>query len=285
VRGGVTWVGQVVGRHGVKGVDASEDRSEPGVVSVGSTWARRDELGSSYTMTELEDGLYIYVEVEDHGVGMSADQLQRAFEPFYTSKPKGRGLGLAATLGIIRAHHGGIFVDSEPGKGTTFRVLLPESVVVREESEVEELMTRRILAEGTALVIDDQERVRAGLIKILTAFGFEAIGAPSGQQGVQMYEAHGEIDVVLLDMTMPEMAGDDALAQIKAIDSCAQVILMSGYSDADVEGLLYTYVSETVQFVSKPITREALLAALNRLPRRLVNTERLGAQSSTPTLH
>ncbi|MEM1349095.1 MAG: ATP-binding protein [Myxococcota bacterium] len=283
IRGDRTQLEQVVLNLVVNAVDATGDANHPVLVRVGSTWARADELVDSYTRTELEDGLYIYVEVEDRGVGMTPEQLQRAFEPFYTSKPTGRGLGLAATLGIIRAHHGGIFVDSTPGEGTTFRVLLPESAVVREEPEAEELSTRHMLAKGTALVIDDQEHVRTALLKILTAFGFEAMGAPSGPQGVQIYEAHGEVDVVLLDMTMPEMAGEDALVQLKAIDACAQVILMSGYSDADVEGMLYRYASETVQFVSKPITREALLGALNRLPRGLVRTQRLEAMS--PSVH
>jgi PAS domain S-box-containing protein len=180
---------------------------------------------------DLQPGPYVFFEVSDPGSGMEETIRQRMFEPFFSTKESGRGLGLAAVLGIVRAHHGAIKVYSQPGRGATIEVLLPlMPEPTREEDASGGLLAWR--AQGKILVVDDESLVRDVAARILQRQGFEVMTAASGEEAVTLYEKFGTaISLVLLDLTMPEMDGEAVYGEIRRLNPKAQILLMSGYSE------------------------------------------------------
>jgi len=180
------------------------------------------------------EGRDVTIEVTDTGCGMDDETRARIFDPFFTTKFTGRGLGLAAVQGIIRAHKGAILVDSELGKGTTFKVLLPAldhpaaPVDKRVKEEVDWHGT------GTILVVDDEEAVRRMATRMVERFGLTVLTASDGDEAVDLFRRrHDEIDCVLLDLTMPSMDGGEAYEELRKINDDVPVILSSGYSEKE----------------------------------------------------
>ncbi len=191
-------------------------------------------IATTYVDSDLKVGRYVSLEVSDTGCGMSKETQKHLFDPFFTTKFTGRGLGMSAILGIIRGHHGGIKVYSELGKGTTFKILFPCTDVLNVESLDKENAIYQEQRQGTILVIDDEETIRATASMMLESFGFTTLTAQDGQMGVQVFrEQQDEICAVLLDMTMPNMNGEECFRALRAIDSDVVVILSSGYNQQD----------------------------------------------------
>jgi len=191
-------------------------------------------IQTTYIDSELKAGRYVSLEVSDTGCGMDVETQKRLFDPFFTTKFTGRGLGMSAILGIIRGHHGGIKVYSELGKGTTFKILFPCCDVLGAETKAESEVVIQKQGQGTVLIIDDEETIRATASMMLESFGFATLTAQDGEVGVQVFREHqGEISAVLLDMTMPKMNGEECFRALRAIDSDVTVILSSGYNEQD----------------------------------------------------
>ncbi|MEO8539362.1 MAG: PAS domain S-box protein [bacterium] len=260
VRADSTQLRQVIMNLVVNASDAIGDNE--GAISVvsGTVHASRELLRDSYLSPELEPGEYVSVEVTDTGSGMDANTLARIFDPFFTTKFTGRGLGLAAVLGIMRGHGGAIKVESTPGRGTTFRLLLPAIVAegLATPAAVTNVPWR---GHGTVLVVDDEPTVRAVTLRALKMLGFETLEAEDGAAGLEVFAANREsIVAVLLDMTMPRMNGEQTFLAIKHLAPRAQVILMSGYTEQDTVQRFGD--SALAGFIQKPYELATLRAAL-----------------------
>ncbi len=228
-------------------------------ITTGVILADRDALARTYVDDELPSGRYVYVEVQDDGGGMSPDVRMRAFEPFFTTKRAGRGLGLAASLGIVRSHRGAIQIESDEGnEGTRVRVLFPTS---------QESASRDTAQNGaapvpapnrcTVLVIDDEQGVRAVARESLLYGGFEVITAKDGDEGLRVFaERRAEIDVILLDMTMPGLSGLQVLEKLREMDPGVGVILSSGHTR---EAALARVGDNLPGFLKKPYLPQKLI--------------------------
>jgi len=233
--------------------------SKSGVISfaTGVMHADRNYLSQTITDMELPEGRYAFIEVSDTGCGMSADVMHKMFDPFFTTKFTGRGLGMSAVLGIVRGHQGALRIYSEVGKGTTFKVLLPVSShdYVQEQAMQAEAQNWR--ADGTILVVDDEETVREVATMMLEDMGFKTLSAVDGSDALQVYRKHeSEIVAVLLDMTMPKMDGKECFRELRRINPEVKVILSSGYNEQDATS---RFVGQGLAgFLQKPYAPEAL---------------------------
>ena len=220
-------------------------------VATGSTECDANDLTSPHLDTVLPAGTYVWLEVSDTGVGMDAAIQERLFEPFVTTKATGRGLGLAAVLGIVRGHRGVLKLRSAPGTGTTFRLLLPASDK-QAVSHLAPLEAEGWKGQGSALVADDEPGVRQVLKSMLEMLGFTVVTAADGQEALEIFRDRiGEFALVVLDMTMPKLGGPAACRAMRQLLPSVRVVLASGYDEQDATRLFDG--EEPPGFVDKPI--------------------------------
>ena len=239
---------------------------ERGVISVSTGVIECDRaiLSESYFDDKLSEGRYVYLEVSDNGCGMNKETLSRIFDPFYTTKFMGRGLGLAAVLGIIQGHHGAIKVQSEPGQGTRFTILLPALDGEPKEPPPKTAWSVPASRGGTILLVDDDPVVREVGTQMVDGLGFRCLTAANGQEGLEVFRKHkAEIDCIILDLTMPEMGGEEVFKELRRLHGDVCVVLSSGYNEEDVT---QRFIGQGLAgFVQKPYTSAKLRITLNRV--------------------
>lgn len=248
-------------------INASESIGEEnGVISVstGIMNCTQQYLLATQLHDKAQEGEYVFVEVADSGCGMDAGTIEKIFDPFFTTKFTGRGLGLAAVLGIVRGHQGALKVDSEPGKGTVFRVLLPALSYRAEVVPLEPPVHRGWKSWGTILLVDDEETIRSLCQRMLERLGFNVLTAGDGADAIEVFRAHaGEIRCVLLDLTMPRMDGKEAFGEMRRIDPGARVVMSSGYDEQEVASQFSS--QGLAGFIQKPYRVTSLKAVLREV--------------------
>ncbi|MHC4563571.1 MAG: hybrid sensor histidine kinase/response regulator [Planctomycetota bacterium] len=241
--------------------EAIGDKSGVISISTGAVDCDRDYLATTHLADDLTEGMYVTVEIADTGCGMDAETRAKLFDPFFTTKFTGRGLGMAAVLGIVRGHRGAIKIYSESTKGTTIRLLFPaveaDTSLPADGAAEEDVF----VGEGTVLLVDDEEAVRATAKKMLERLGFSVLSAQDGQRAVDIFRKHAdEIICVVLDLTMPVMDGEETFRELRLVRQDVRVIMSSGYNQQEVaQRFLGTGLSG---FIQKPYTVAALADVL-----------------------
>ncbi|MEA1922058.1 MAG: response regulator, partial [Pseudomonadota bacterium] len=220
-----------------------------------------DETGKDFP--GLKSGEHVCLTITDDGRGMDGETLKRIFEPFFSSKFQGRGLGMAAVYGIVKNHDGWITVDSEPGRGTVVKIYLPAARV--QVREPEKPKSERIeKGTGTILVVEDEEMVIAVYQSILEELGYHVLAAKTGREALDIVKVYdGDIDLVLLDIMLPDINGNVLYPLLMEARSDLKVIVCSGYSiDGPAQGILDAGAQE---FIQKPFTIEELSGKLKKV--------------------
>ncbi|MEQ8188538.1 MAG: PAS domain-containing protein [Candidatus Eremiobacterota bacterium] len=264
IEGDATQLRQVIMNLIINASDAIGEYS--GVISLntGIMYCDHAYLSESYINENLPEGYYVYLEVADTGCGMTRDIQNKIFDPFFTTKFTGRGLGLAAVLGIVRSHHGCIKIYSEPGRGTNFRVIFPASNVDGKEIEKEKSEAKGWRGKGTILVVDDEKTVRTVAKAMLTKLGFTVLAADDGITGLEAFKNNiNDIGAVLLDMTMPRMNGEETFHELRRLRQDVQVILSSGYNEQ--EAISRFPGQGLAGFIQKPYRVDELVKVLRKV--------------------
>ncbi len=262
VEGDATQLRQVVINLLTNASDALADQPGTITVRIGVVEATEEMLSSGVTGRGLPAGSYIVFEVRDTGLGMDEVTVRHIFDPFFTTKFQGRGLGLAAVLGIVRGHRGAIQLHTVPGQGTTFRILLPAAEasatpVGTTDGQTEPKGSR------TVLVVDDEAMVRNVTRRTLERAGYRVLQAENGRAALELLKTeHQDVGLVLLDLTMPEMNGEETFTLMHDCWPALKVLLSSGYS-AD-PGSHQQSRDGLVGFIQKPYLPAELLGAVER---------------------
>ncbi len=235
VRGDATQLRQVLMNLLTNASDALEGRSGSITLGTGTIDAEPGDFRDSVIATELPAGKYHFVQVEDDGSGIHQESLTKIFDPFYTTKFAGRGLGLAAVLGIVTAHEGAIQLESATGTGTRFKVFLPAltSNGVLTGAAKPKSSSASWHGQGTVLVVDDEELVRNVAALILKKHGFQVLTAADGREAIELASKSRDLSLVLLDMTMPGMDGEQTHRALRELNPGLPVVLSSGFGEQD----------------------------------------------------
>ena len=241
-------------------INASEAIGESsGVIQVctGVMYANRAYLAGTHLFPDLTAGEYVFLEISDTGSGMTTETVAKIFDPFFTTKFTGRGLGLAAVLGIVRGHKGALKVTTSPGRGTCFRMLLPRAEG-QADAKIEPVGDDPAWnGSGTVLVVDDEEPVRSVAARMLRSLGFETVVAADGKEALTQFEERGgDIVAILLDLTMPELDGEETFHRLRSQSADVRVILMSGFNEQEA---VNRFAGQGLAgFLQKPFRIEAL---------------------------
>jgi PAS domain S-box-containing protein len=246
----------------------------PGTITLRTGVVERQQLNDPSFGTPVEEDEpldqgkepFVYLEVCDTGSGMMPDTLRRIFDPFFSTKYAGRGLGLAAVMGIVHSHHGLIRIRTEPGQGTSFRVLLPSVAGAARKAESPSAARSDWQGYGTILVVEDEEGVREVAERMLQEIGFNTMTAVDGRDALEVMHRLGDgVTAVLLDLSMPRMGGQETFRHLRELRPDLPVILMSGYTEEVVAPQFNDSGPGITAFLQKPFLAEDLIGVLRRV--------------------
>jgi nitrogen-specific signal transduction histidine kinase/CheY-like chemotaxis protein len=257
VEGDATQVQQIVMNLIINGGEAI-GLDQPGAVTVraGTAELTETDLLMNIVPGEHRPGRYVFLSVRDTGSGMDEATKRRIFDPFFTTKFTGRGLGLSAALGIVQSHRGALTLDTAPGRGSTFKVFLPEA---EGEAPAAEKPARAhdFKGSGTILVIDDEQVVVSVAKAALERYGYHVLIAKDGETGVEVFkQGRDKIRMVLLDLAMPKLDGVETLALLRQCGAGIPVVLSSGFDESEARGRFEQ--ADLAGFLQKPFTSTEL---------------------------
>jgi CheY-like chemotaxis protein len=233
----------------------------------------------------IKPGPYVMLAVSDTGTGIDNETLARVFEPFFTTKEvgKGTGLGLSTVYGIVKQSGGNIWVYSEPGVGTVFKVYLPQVGAAEGTTEKPAPDIKEFRGSETILLVEDEDVVRGLTRKILVEAGYKVLDARSGDEAIRLCRHYrGPIDLLLTDVVMPETSGKEVAERLQELRPAARVLFMSGYTDEAI--VRHGVLDENVDFIQKPFTWTRLGKKVRDvLDRKEVNRISTPEQSLTKT--
>ncbi len=261
-KGDLTQIRQVIMNLVMNASEALPGGSGNIDISTGSYYCDATALGKMTVGEQCKPGRYVYMRVTDTGEGMDPETQAKIFDPFFSTRFTGRGLGLAATLGILKGHHSAIDVQSTPGKGTTFVIYFPVAeAAAGAEGEPHYGVTE---PEYTVLVVDDEESVRFMAQRSLEKVGFKVLLAKDGMHALEIYSENPDaVDVVLLDLIMPRMDGEETLEALREKQPDLPVLMTTGYSQDHVKRLFGDMPQ--VSFIDKPFKPQSLVNAIRAL--------------------
>lgn len=252
---------QVIMNLVLNGAEAIEGSGEV-EISTDFVFRKREQFKDNLLEESPDDGDYLLLNVRDTGTGIDPETLSRVFDPFFSTKKTGRGLGLAAVLGIIRGHSGAIMVSSVPGQGTEFSVYLQ---AVQEDTLLDKIQPVRNVTDEhlgkRILVVDDEEIVRETVLAILAALGFRATAVPGGAEALALLEKGDIPDLMMLDLTMPGLNGADVFKRLRNRGMKFPVLVVSGYSEDKLSSLFPGKGPDG--FLQKPFSPDSLKSKLN----------------------
>ncbi|MEO5799002.1 MAG: response regulator [Gemmatimonadales bacterium] len=269
ILGDAEQIGRVVGKLLKNAAEALGDRGGSITVRTARVQISTADIARLDIHGTLTEGDYVVVEVNDTGEGMTPETVSRIFDPFFTTRFVGRGLGLAAALGMMRGHHGGVQVESELGVGSTFRAYFPAVAAPApaagggaENADAERSLMDR--GADLILVVDDEAVIRAIAKRVLERAGFQVMTAVDGQDGVELFQQHlATVALVVMDLVMPRLDGEQAMAAMRTLRSDIPFVVISGFSSEMVHARVRE--RDRVDFLSKPFLNSELLEAIRQL--------------------
>jgi len=246
-------------------VDSLEEDSGTIEITFGTDYFKTASFPVAFQNDNLKDGTYSFCQIKDSGHGISPENLTQIFEPFYTTRFVGRGLGLALTVGIMQAHYGAVVVESSPGKGTTVKVLLPFIASTQQAVSFSDDVQHEIAKfSGNILFADDDELVLDVGSRMLEILGFTVYTAVNGREAVEKI-CNQNIDfcAAVLDISMPEMDGIVAMNKIKQLKSGLPILLSSGYAEDELS--FNDYGEKPDGFLAKPFQLSDMRNSLEKL--------------------
>lgn len=257
----VTQLRQIVMNLITNSADAVAGEDGRIAIRTGHQNMTREDLADTQLGDCLRPGKYVFVEVTDNGIGLTERQRARMFDPFFTTKHDGHGLGLAAVLGIVRAHDGTLSVSSQLGQGTTFKIMFPEARPPAVESPP--ISHRSAGQDRHILLVDDEKLVRNVAQRILEKEGFQVTTCRNGEEALATYDQlGGDVDVVLMDVSMPRCNGIDAYYQLRNRSTGQRIVLVSGLSSPSPAG---AENDAALRFLQKPFQVRSLIEAVTEL--------------------
>ncbi len=236
IRGDASQLQQTVMNLILNAAEAIGEAQGVVLVTLAKTVIEPGQSDIDYFGKAIPPGGYIVMEVDDNGCGMDEETLSRIFEPFYTTKFTGRGLGMSAVLGIITAHQGALQLFSQAGQGTAFKVYLPAQInTVAEENIVPPAVEEQWKGSGTVLLAEDEVLITVILKDMLEELGFTVITATNGKEALELYQKNAaDITMVVTDIGMPIMSGYEMFYELKKLNPQLPIIISSGFGDKEV---------------------------------------------------
>lgn len=266
VRADITQIRQIVMNLIANAADAMDGKTGRVLVSTKVHRGSRELFRDSFIEVAKPGGMFVCVSVEDNGCGMNSETVARIFDPFYTTKVRGRGLGLAAVLGIVRAHGGTIKVTSEVGVGSRFEFFVPIDETVVAPLDHVSSAPEEWRGQGTVLVVDDEPVIRELVRTVFEERGFSVLEAEDGEQGLELFKKRtSEIAFIFLDTEMPVMSGRDMYRELRELPNPIPVLFSSGFTE---ETALSDLLGERQHFIQKPFPLTALAEKAREILRR-----------------